>query len=309
MNSIARLSICICTHDPRRDYLAQTLAALSAQTLDRSRWECIIIDNASRPPLETWLRDAEPLTPRILREETLGLVHARLGAIAAAAGGVIVFVDDDNLLAPDYLARVAEIFDGDPEIGVAGGRIEGKFEEPPAAWLRPFLSYYAIGGAGDNPIRKFKGTPYGPWYPRGAGIAVRTSAARAWAERIASDPGRLALGRVGGGLGGGEDIDLVSSVLDQGLAAGYDPRLQLTHLIPRRRLTYDYAARLIYNTHLTCDRNDYIQRTRRPPRPWPLEYIAGIFLYIRAGAWRPKSWLLATQLAKGRYEAWRRSNL
>lgn len=293
-------------HDPRRDTLAQVMAALAAQKLDRARWECVIVDNASRPPVETWLpQTAGASAPRIVREEKLGLVHARMKAIEEAAGDVIVFVDDDNVLAPDYLDRVIDIFEGDPQMGIAGGQIDGKFEEPPAVWLQPFLRYYAVGGAGDKPIRGFKGEPYGPWYPRGAGMAVRTSAAREWAKNIAVDSERLGLGRVGGGLGGGEDIDMVASALEQGFAAGYEPGLRLTHLIPRHRLTYDYAKRLIYNTHLTCDRIDYIQKTRRPPRPWPLEYIASVFLYLRAGAWCPKSWLLAMQLAKGRYEAWK----
>ncbi|MCE5228116.1 glycosyltransferase [bacterium] len=301
----SRLSVCICTHNPRREYLAWVMAALAAQTLERERWECIVIDNASATPVAAWIGEvACGMSPRVVREERLGAIHARMRAIFEAAGDVVVYVDDDNLPAPDYLKRVVEILEQDPQLGAIGGYIEGKYEVEPPAWLRPFLSYYAIGGAGDRPVRGLKGKPYGPWYPRGAGMAVRTVAARKWAELALKDTERQILGPSGKGLGRGEDSDLVTNVLEQGLAAGYFPQLRLTHLMPRERFTYEYAARLIYSTHATNDRVEFAQKTRRPPRPWPLEYLASVILYLRAGAWHPKSWLLAMQLAKGRYEAW-----
>lgn len=305
MEAISSLSVCLCTHDPRRDHMERVMAALAAQTLDRARWECIVIDNASRPPVASWLGTAcGALAPRIVREERLGVVHARMRAAVEASAAAIVFVDDDNLLAADYLAQVIDLLNADPALGAFAGRNVGEFETPPPAWLLPFLRYLSIGDAGDRPIRGVKGQPYGPWYPRGAGMAVRTAAARRWAGETARDPERLRLGRFGAELGGGEDTDIVTSVLDQGLAAAYCPQLRLTHLIPSDRLTFDYMARLVYNTHLTNDRIDFMRKTRRPPRPWPLEYLASVFLYLRAGAWCPKSWLLAMQLARGRYEAW-----
>ena len=45
------LSVLICTHNPRRDYLDQVLAALRAQTLPVAEWELIVVDNASARPV------------------------------------------------------------------------------------------------------------------------------------------------------------------------------------------------------------------------------------------------------------------
>ena len=41
------VSVVVPTHNPRRDYLERVLEALAEQTLDRSRWEMVIVDNAS----------------------------------------------------------------------------------------------------------------------------------------------------------------------------------------------------------------------------------------------------------------------
>ena len=44
---MATLSVIICTHNPRLDYLRRTFDALKLQTLDRDQWELLLIDNAS----------------------------------------------------------------------------------------------------------------------------------------------------------------------------------------------------------------------------------------------------------------------
>jgi hypothetical protein len=86
MDSKLCLSVCICTNEPRRDHMARVMAALAAQTLDRARWECLIIDNASRPPVAAWIGEASAgLAPRVVREEQLGVVYARMRSAAERA--------------------------------------------------------------------------------------------------------------------------------------------------------------------------------------------------------------------------------
>ena len=46
-------------------------------------------------------------------------------AIAAARGGTLVFVDDDNVLAEDYLEQVRRIFAEREDLGTVGGRRPG----------------------------------------------------------------------------------------------------------------------------------------------------------------------------------------
>ncbi len=308
MNQPPSLSVCVCSHNPRSDFLVRMLAGLAAQTLPRERWELILVDNASSPPiLPDRLKQFEPGLPlRLIREPALGLVPARLAAIAAAAGDILVLVDDDNVLAPDYLAQSLRIMTTEPGLGVLGGRVQGDFELPPPAWLRPFLAYLALRDPGEAPIRGGDAHACQPWFPIGAGMVIRRRAALAYAEKIADDHGRRHLGRRGGQLTGGEDIDMVITTLRMGLTAGYDPNLSLNHLIPADRLQFDYMRRMLYWTHLSCDSYFYAHNLGRPARPWPIEYLTFILQYLRRGAWRSRSLILALHGARGRYAAWRR---
>jgi hypothetical protein len=62
-----------------------------------------------------------------------GLAYARRRGVMEAAYEYIVFCDDDNWLAPDYLSIAREIL-FDPKVGAAGGQAEPEFEGPVPAF-------------------------------------------------------------------------------------------------------------------------------------------------------------------------------
>src|SRR5204862_5153681 len=102
-----QLSVILCTHNPRPDYLASTLEALRNQILPQEAWELVLVDNASDPTVVSATRLGWHKNGRQVREEKLGLTPARLRGIAEAKGEMLVFVDDDNVLAADYLTEAA----------------------------------------------------------------------------------------------------------------------------------------------------------------------------------------------------------
>ncbi len=67
-----RVSVIICSHNPRREYLRRTLEALQAQTLSSTEWELLVIDNRSDPPLAASLELSWHPQSRVVREENLG---------------------------------------------------------------------------------------------------------------------------------------------------------------------------------------------------------------------------------------------
>jgi len=71
-----KVSVILCTYNPRRDYLERTLGALRGQTLGRGSWELIIVDNNSSPSLASWL-DLSGLPARALVEPEQGFTPAR----------------------------------------------------------------------------------------------------------------------------------------------------------------------------------------------------------------------------------------
>jgi len=249
------VSVIICTHNPRADYLTRTLDALKAQTLPKERWELLLIDNASKEPLAgrwdlSWHQHG-----RHIREGELGLTPARLRGIREAKADLLVFVDDDNVLATDYLSVSQNIARQFPFMGAWGGAIEGEFEAPPADWAKPFLSMLAI--------REVKSTCWANFanfvkdyatVPFGAGMSVRVRVAKIYAEQTLADAAAMNLGRKGNDLTSGEDIDLALTCYDMELATGLFSDLKLIHLIPARRVQETYLLKLMeamsYSDHI-----------------------------------------------------------
>jgi glycosyltransferase involved in cell wall biosynthesis len=240
------LTVIICAHNPHRGRLARTLASLAAQSLPTATWELLLVDNRSAPPLDSALFPVAITHARVLHEPALGLTPARLRGIAEAAGELLVFVDDDNVLSPDYLVAAVALFTAHPALTAAGGPVIPEWETPPPAWSGPFHGLLALRNLGPAPLIASGGAsaPWPNFAPVGAGLVIRRSAALAYAVALADDPRRLALDRAGGSLASGGDNDLVFTALHAGGAVGYFPALALTHLIPSGRLDAAYLAKL-----------------------------------------------------------------
>ena len=241
--STPTLSVAICTHNPRPEYLARTLDGLRQQTVAGDQWELLVIDNQSSPPLEldlSWHPRA-----RLIREESLGLTPARRRAFREAASSVIVLVDDDNVLFPDYLEQAAKIGQAWPQLGAWGGQTIAEFEERPEEWSKPYL-WLAIREFDRD---EWANVPFaGNAMPFGAGICVRRSVVEAYERLIENDPARRALDRTGNKLLGCGDTDLVLTAYDLGCGTGVFTGLKLTHLIPKDRLSEEYLLRLVEST-------------------------------------------------------------
>ncbi|MEO0054867.1 MAG: hypothetical protein RLZZ50_814 [Verrucomicrobiota bacterium] len=248
MNAPA-VSVILCTRDPHAGRLARTLAGLAGQTLDVSNWELLLVDNGSTPALSASSLpnpDARPANLRVISEPVPGLTPARLRGIAESRGEVLVFVDDDNVLAPGYLASALAAFHASPRLAAAGGPVSPEFESAPPAWTTEFHGLLALHDHGPCPLFA-QGGPDAPWpafAPVGAGLCLSRSAALAYASALRSDPARAALDRRAGQLTSGGDNDIVFTALRAGGDVAYLPELSLSHLIPSSRLDPDYLARL-----------------------------------------------------------------
>ena len=242
-----RISVIIPTHNPDPVRLLRTLAGLKAQTLPPGDWETIIVDNAStRFPGDDLASSG--LRCRLVAEPVLGLTSARRRGFAEACGALCVLVDDDNVLAPDYLEQVARLFAAHPGVGAMGGRSLPEFELPPHDWQREFFGLLALRDLGFSSLISHGLRPQGgrrndypAFAPIGAGMAIRREAAALWAVGAAS---RTLTDRRGGELTSGGDNDIVLTIMESGWEVGYFPELRLIHLIPGSRLDPGYLARL-----------------------------------------------------------------
>ncbi len=236
-------SVIICAHNPRPHYLRRVLEALRAQTMPMARWELLVVDNASREPLApTWDLSWHPHA-RHLREERLGLIHARARGIRESRGGILAFVDDDNVLAENYLETADGLLRQWPLFGVVGaGLAEGEFEVQPAKSIEYFVPGLIVWNMQKDHWINFGANSFG--LPAGAGMCVRREVAEDFVRKAEADPLRQALGRSGPVLGAGEDQLLCFSAHDLGLGSGRFIALKLLHLIPKERVTEEYIAKL-----------------------------------------------------------------
>lgn len=243
-----QVTVCVCTHNPRRDVLMRCLEAIAAQR-EAAGFSVLVVDNRSQPPIGS--RDIEPLTGaglpvRVVCEERLGNVHARARAISETDSSWILFVDDDNEIAPDYVANGLRAIAANPELGCFGGRLVLPPEVRVPRWLRPLLPFIAIRDCGDAPVARCEAR-YGPWIPPTAGAFVRRPVAERYRVRVADDPAVANLGRKGrNGLGSCEDTLMMYGGCDLGYQSGYEPGLRLVHHLDPRRFTLGYMVRLMY---------------------------------------------------------------
>ena len=245
------LTVVIPTHNPHAGRLAHTLAGLRAQTLPPPAWELVIVDNASADPaLFATLDLGWHSRACVIREPQLGLTAARQCGLRATDAEFVVLVDDDNVLAPDYLENALAIFAAHPRLGLAGGKSAPHFAVEPPAWTREFFPLLALRDLGPSEIVSSglrpagaAGNEYPVYAPIGAGMALRRAAWQAWLTARDNDPGALS-DRRGDALTSSGDNDIVLCAMKAGWEVGYFPQLTLTHLIPAARLEAGYLARL-----------------------------------------------------------------
>jgi len=245
------ISVIIPTHNPDEVRLSRTLAGLCAQTLAAENWECILVNNAStRFPDDTFFRKYGPRNFKVIEEVRLGLNFARACGLSQARAHIAVFVDDDNVLAPDYLSHAIELTEQHRNIGLFGGRIRPEFEVTPPPWINEFYGILACWDHGNSPLIS-SAEAYGPdgilkwpvFAPVGAGMVLRRTAWKDWLHSVESGS-TLISDRQGEKLTSGGDNELVLIALKASWQVGYFPSLTLTHLIPTSRLDPSYLARL-----------------------------------------------------------------
>ncbi len=203
-----RISVAIATYNRCRT-LADTLESLTRQTVRPGAYELLLIDNNCTDETVSVIQSfAGRLDFRYLKETVQGLSHCRNRAIDEFTGDVLIFTDDDVLLEPDWLASYAEALTAYPLNGIFGGRVKPIYEYGRPGWLvdenLALINGLILNLDHGSELRPFVENEIGPF---GASFAVR--------REIFDVAGhfRTDLGRVGKGLGRGEETDFINRSL------------------------------------------------------------------------------------------------
>jgi len=279
---VPRISVIICSNNPRPGYLHRVFEALQAQTLSREEWELVLVDNASTRRLaDQWDLSWHPGHAHI-RENELGLTRARLLGIKETTAALLLFLDDDNVLPPDYLDRAFTIEQQHPDLGAFGAAIiEPEFEIEPSPELRGLLHLLTLRHV-PRPrwTNNSKDTGSVPW---GAGLCVTRPTAEAYVQVIARLGITDLLGRRGQRLFSGDDDVFSWVAADIGRGFGIFPELRLTHLIAAERLNQKYFVRLVHDHALSHTLLDYLLSGEEPHPMGPLTAARILLHGLRRG--------------------------
>lgn len=237
-----KMSVIICSHNPKISKLKLVLSSLEKQSLDKKDWELIIVDNLSDIKIEKSLNLSWHENNQVCFEPTLGLTAARLTGISKSSAKYLCFVDDDNLLDSEYLQNACEFLDQRPDIGAIGGHYRAEFEEEPPEYATPYLKLLCVTekpfqDAFSFDIKKFPEIA-------GAGMVITRECALHYKKEIENNPIGLSCDRKGLNLISGGDTHICYCVLRNGFGIGKINSLKLTHLISKERLSKAYLLRM-----------------------------------------------------------------
>jgi glycosyltransferase involved in cell wall biosynthesis len=251
------LSVVICTYNGA-DRLPAVFTALKAQrTPPGVSWDVVVVDNGSTDETQGIVAAAieEGGLPslRYVTEADPGLTAARRRGVRETQSPWIAFVDDDNLLEPDWIGAIVEAIARHPEAGGIGGEIQLEWESSPAAYLDQFGFCFAEQKVGPEERRADS--------LAGAGMVLRREAlvSSGWLDAP------LLADRTGKSLVSGGDVEIAQRVRAAGYPLWLTPDAVLRHRIPRRRMNRRY----LFNINVQLGISSAVVSVLTWPGKWP----------------------------------------
>jgi len=132
------LSAILCTFN-RADLLARALDSIVAQTLDKSDFEVIIVDDGSSDHTRNVVASFEPRLPmRYAYQANAGLASAKNHGIYCSRAPILLFLDDDDICSPTLFAEHLKTHGNYPDGHYA---VLGYTALDPLLAQRPLLHY------------------------------------------------------------------------------------------------------------------------------------------------------------------------
>ncbi len=232
------LSVIICTYN-REKFLYDALQHVAVNNFPTKDYEIVLVNNNSTDSTESECHRFATNFPQVqfryFVETKQGLSHARNRGIEESQGDILIFLDDDSFVKPDYLQNVQKQMDSHLEAMAFGGKITPLFEsdETPKWLCKWTYSWVSAIDKGDKVV-PFEGNSY----PIGANMGFR----KACLDQCGNF--NTELGRSKKNLMAGEEKDLFNRLKEKNMLILYFPDIQVEHVIPPQRTTKDYIVRM-----------------------------------------------------------------
>jgi glucosyl-dolichyl phosphate glucuronosyltransferase len=234
------ISAIISTYNRAR-FLEGLFKSVMEQTIDKSRYEIVIVNNNCTDNTEELCNKFIRLNPEVkvtyCIETRQGLSFGRNRGIVESAGSFVTFLDDDAVIAPDFFEKTITFFNLHPTINAIGGKILLQYMEKKPDWYNPYLaSLLGFFDMGDKE-QVFKNNFF-----RGSNMSFRR-------EVFEKHEGfNTSLGRVGKNLAGSEEKELFYRFKSEGEEMWYVPSAAVYHLVPVERTYPEFVKKQAIGT-------------------------------------------------------------
>ena len=241
MNPSFRFSVIFCTYN-REKYIFNAMESIALQDYPRDKYEIVLVNNNSSDKTEELCKAFQEKYPDVnftyCIETQQGLSYSRNRGIRESRGELLVYVDDDARVFPDYLKAYHDFFEKYPAESVAGGPIIPHYEVNPPKWISHYtevlLTAYLYKGEKTIPFKHGR-------FPGGGNACYRTEVFKKYGLF------NTELGRKGKSLISAEEKDFFARLFAEKKKVWYVPEAGIYHYIPEQKLTEAHFKKLTYS--------------------------------------------------------------
>lgn len=283
------ITLVSCLYNSNEQLLDRLLRAVSQfEVPHNTQVEYILIDNASSHPMaeqatvKSFMQEA-PFPTQVIVESQPGLTFARICGIKAAKGQFIIFFDDDNEPASDYLTQAITLMEAFPFVGIWGpGTIKAELLGKVPATLENHYKYTFQEKS--MPFEQYTRTIQGnEAFPLGTGMVLRREVLTPYLQAFEERKYTLT-DRIGNSLASSGDTQIVLTAIKNGWAVGNAPQLKMVHIIPDSRTNIRYMKRLSFGVNSSAKK---VFAEVYPEFPLPLPPNWKFFLFRLLGILAP----------------------
>lgn len=106
-----------------RAYLSDCFDSLAALEYPRERLTLMLVDNGSTDDSVAYMQQYYPQVALVLNERNLGFAGGNNAGARAATTDYVAFLNNDAQVYPDWLSKLVEAIQSDPEVICAGARL------------------------------------------------------------------------------------------------------------------------------------------------------------------------------------------
>lgn len=213
------ISVVVCTYN-RSSLLRNCLASLASQDTAIEQYEVIVVDNCSTDDTDAVIQEFinGHKNFRCIKENNLGLSHARNRGWKEAVGEYVAYIDDDAIALSNWVAQIIAFTHRSPQVLAFGGPFEAFSLIPVPRWFPPEYGSWSLGEE-ERPINVGK-----EWI-----VGLNMIFKKEVISRFGGfNPN---LGMSGDKVSYGEETSLLIKLKKENISVYYVPSIKVRHLI------------------------------------------------------------------------------